>query len=80
MILGAMLVVWGAIVLYFAEPLHTHWKQMNRSLRRDGYGTPFFGTEWLASGSGLRWMRRAGGGALAVGAALLVAGAVRAVV
>jgi hypothetical protein len=77
-ILGALLAVWGAIVLAFARPLHSGWKEMLRGMRRAGVRDSVWGTEWIASAAGLRGMRIAGGVVLAAGLALLAAGGVRA--
>jgi hypothetical protein len=73
-VLGALLAVWGIVVLLGARPLHDNWREMNASMRRAGVpGTVWF-TGWIASPAGLRHLRIAGGAALAVGLALLAAG------
>ena len=77
-LLGALIAVWGALVLGFARPLHSGWKELLRGMRRAGVRDSVFGTEWMASEAGLRGMRLAGGLALAAGLALLAAGGVRA--
>jgi hypothetical protein len=77
-VLGALVALWGALVLGLARPLHSGWKDMHRKLRGAGYDESLFGTRWLASDAGLRGMRRAGLVALAAGLALVVAGGVRA--
>lgn len=73
-IFGALLTLWGGVVLALARPLHAGWRDMVRSMRRAGVRDSIFGTEWMASDRGLRGMRIAGGAALAVGLALLAAG------
>jgi hypothetical protein len=76
-IVGALVAMWGGLVLGFARPLHASWKGMLVQMRRDGVANDIPGTKFLASEKGLRSMRLAGGAALAVGLALLVAGLAR---
>jgi hypothetical protein len=76
-IIGALVAVWGAIVLGFAPSLHASWKGMLADMRRDGVRNTIPGTRFLASAEGLRVMRIAGGAALAIGVAMVVAGLVR---
>jgi hypothetical protein len=73
-ILGALIALWGALVLGFAKPLHVRWKGMIAEIRRAGIDDHIPMTRWFASPEGLRGMRIAGGVALAVGLALLVTG------
>lgn len=77
-ILGALLAMWGGLVLALARPLHSGWKDMHRRLGRAGYDESLFGARWLASEAGLRGMRGTGAVALAAGLALLLAGGARA--
>ena len=76
-ILGALLGLWGAVVLGFAGMLHERWKGMLADMRRAGVRNTIPGTAFFASDAGLRRMRIAGGAVLAVGLALVVAGLVR---
>jgi hypothetical protein len=76
-LLGALVGMWGGLVLGFARPLHASWKGMLAQMRRDGVANDIPGTKFLASDTGLRAMRMAGGAALAVGVALMLAGLVR---
>jgi hypothetical protein len=78
-VLGALVGVWGGVVLGFSRPLHASWKSMLAQMRRDGVVNDIPGTQFLASDSGLRAMRIAGGAALAVGVALVAAGLARVV-
>jgi hypothetical protein len=75
-ILGALIAVWGGIVLGFANRLHTSWKGMLAQMRRDGVTNTIPGTKFLASEDGLRWMRIAGAVALAVGLGMIALGIV----
>jgi hypothetical protein len=75
-LLGALVAAWGALVLGFARMLHVRWKGMLAEIRRAGIDDAIPFTRFLASTEGLRWMRVAGGLALAAGAALVVAGLV----
>lgn len=76
-LLGGLLVLWGAVVLGLAPMLHGRWKGMLADLRRAGIKNDLPATRFFASEQGLRWTRLAGGVALAVGIALIVAGLVR---
>jgi hypothetical protein len=76
-ILGALIAVWGGLVLGFAPRLHAGWKGMLSDMRRDGVQNTLPGTQFLASAAGLRKMRIAGKAALAIGLAMIVAGVVR---
>ncbi|HEX9401437.1 MAG TPA: hypothetical protein VF912_15110 [Anaeromyxobacter sp.] len=76
-LLGALVAVWGAVVLGFAGRLHASWKGMLADMQRAGVRNTIPGTRFFASDAGLRRMRIAGGAALAVGLAFVVAGLVR---
>jgi hypothetical protein len=73
-ILGGLLTLWGALVLGFAPMLHTRWKGMLAQMGRAGVRNDLPGIAFFASTEGLRKMRIAGGVALAVGAAMILAG------
>ncbi len=73
-LLGALIALWGALVLGFAKPLHVRWKGMLADMRRAGVYNDLPGTKFLASAEGLVRMRIAGGLALAVGIGMIVAG------
>jgi hypothetical protein len=73
-LLGAVVLLWGALVLGFAPMLHTRWKGMLTQMRRAGVRNDLPGIAFFASAEGLRKMRIAGVVALAVGAAMVVAG------
>lgn len=73
-ILGALLALWGVLVLLFAKMLHVRWKGMLVEIRRAGIDDSIPLTRWFASPEGLRGMRIAGGVALAVGLGMLVTG------
>jgi hypothetical protein len=68
---------WGALVLGFARTLHVRWKGMLAEIRRAGIDDTIPLTRFFASAGGLRAMRVAGGLALAVGLAMVLAGLVR---
>lgn len=76
-ILGALIAVWGALVLGFARTLHVRWKGMVADIRRAGIDDSIPLTRWFASPEGLRGMRIAGGLALAIGLGLLATGLVQ---
>jgi hypothetical protein len=76
-ILGALVAVWGGLVLAFAKPMHTGWKGMLRDMRRDGVKNDIPMTAFFASEEGLRKMKIAGGVALGVGLAMVAGGVVR---
>ncbi len=76
-LLGALLAVWGALVLGFAKTLHVRWKGMIAEIRRAGIDEHIPMTRWFASPEGLRGMRIAGGVALAAGLGMVVAGLLR---
>ena len=76
-ILGALLAVWGALVLGFARPLHTNWKKMLGDMRRSGVKNTIPLTDFFASTEGLRRMQLGGAAALALGLGLVVAGLLR---
>jgi hypothetical protein len=76
-LLGALIAAWGALVLGLARPMHVRWKGMLAEMRRSGVEGTIPLTRWFASEGGLRGMRVAGLAALAVGAAMLLAGALR---
>jgi hypothetical protein len=73
-IIGALVAVWGAVVLGLAPTLHASWKGMLADMRRDGVRNTIPGTKFFASAEGLRAMRIAGGAAVAIGVAMVVAG------
>lgn len=73
-LLGGLVALWGALVLGFAPMLHRRWKGMLADMRRAGVQNDLWGTSFFASTDGLRKMRIAGGVALAVGLAMVVAG------
>lgn len=75
-LLGALVALWGALVLGLAPLLHTRWKGMLADMRRAGVRNDLPGTTFFASEAGLRWMRIAGAVALAAGLAAIVAGLV----
>jgi hypothetical protein len=76
-VLGGLLALWGALVLYFAPRLHAGWRDMLRGMRASGVRNTLPLTDWIASGRGLVGMRRAGAVALVAGLALSAAGAIR---
>jgi hypothetical protein len=76
-LLGALVAVWGALVLGFAKTLHVRWKGMLAEIRRAGIDDTIPLTRFFASESGLRWMRIVGGVVLAAGVGMVVAGLVR---
>lgn len=76
-LLGALVALWGALVLGFAPMLHARWKGMLGDMRRSGVRNDLPGVAFFASTDGLRKMRIAGGLALAIGLGMIVAGAVR---
>ena len=73
-LLGALVAVWGALVLALAKTMHIRWKGMLAEMRRSGVADTIPLTRWFASESGLRGMRVAGVAALFVGLAMIVAG------
>ncbi len=75
-LVGALIAVWGALVLGLAPMLHTRWKGMLAEMRRAGVQNDIPGTKFFASAEGLRTMRIGGGLALAIGVAMIVAGLV----
>ncbi len=76
-LLGALVALWGALVAGFAKTLHVRWKGMLADMRRAGVQNDIPGTKFFASPEGLRRMRIAGGVVLAIGVAMMIAGAVR---
>jgi hypothetical protein len=76
-VLGALLVVWGGLVLGLAPMLHRNWKGMLADMRRAGVKNDIPLTGFFASEAGLRRMRIAGGAAVAVGLAMVAIGLVR---
>ena len=76
-LLGALVAVWGALVLGFAKTMHVRWKGMLAQMRRDAFTNMIPLTSWFASPEGLRGMRLGGAVALAIGIALVVAGILR---
>jgi hypothetical protein len=72
-LLGGLVVLWGALVLGFAKTLHVRWKGMLADMRRAGVQNDIPGTKFFASPEGLRRMRIAGGGAIAIGLAMIAA-------
>jgi hypothetical protein len=76
-LLGALIGLWGALVLALAKPLHVRWKGMLADMRRAGVQNDLPGTKFFASPEGLRWMRIVGGLALAAGVAMIAAGLLR---
>jgi hypothetical protein len=76
-LLGALIAAWGALVLGLAKTMHVRWKGMLAEMRRSGVEDTIPLTRWFASEGGLRGMRAAGIAALALGAAMLIAGALR---
>jgi hypothetical protein len=77
LILGVLLLAWGAAILALAKPLHSNWREMIGRLRGAGYARPPFGTRFIASDKGLRTMRRVGAGGVVAGAVLLVVALLR---
>lgn len=73
-LLGALVALWGALVFGFAKTLHVRWKGMLADMRRAGVRNDIPGTEFFASPEGLRRTRIAGGVAVAIGAAMMIAG------
>lgn len=76
-LLGALVAVWGALVLGFAKTMHVRWKGMLAQMRRDGFTNMIPLTNYFASAEGLKGMRVAGAVALVLGLALVVAGLLR---
>ncbi len=76
-VVGGLLALWGALVLYFAPRLHQGWRDLLRGMRASGVQNTIPLTEWMASERGLVGMRRAGSVALVAGLALSAAGALR---
>jgi hypothetical protein len=76
-ILGGLLAVWGALVLFFARPLHAGWRDMLRGMRASGVRNTIPLTEWMASDRGLAGMRRAGAVVLVAGLVVSAYGAIR---
>ena len=76
-LLGALVAVWGALVLGLAKTMHVRWKGMLAQMRRDGFTNMIPLTTYFASPEGLRGMRVGGAVALAIGLALVVAGLLR---
>jgi hypothetical protein len=74
MLLGALVAVWGALVLGLAKTMHVRWKGMLGEMRRSGVVDTLPLTRWFASEGGLRGMRVAGAAALFVGLAMIAAG------
>jgi hypothetical protein len=75
-VLGALLLVWGGLVVGLAPMLHRNWKGMLADMRRAGVKNDIPLTGFFASETGLRRMRIAGAAAAAVGLAMIVAGLV----
>jgi hypothetical protein len=48
-VLGALIAVWGVVVLSLARPLHASWKGMLADVRRDGVQNTIPGTRLFAS-------------------------------
>jgi hypothetical protein len=76
-LLGALLAVWGALVLHFAPRLHAGWRDMLRGMRASGVKNTIPFTDWMASDRGLVGMRRAGVAVLVAGLAMSAYGAIR---
>jgi hypothetical protein len=76
-LLGGLVALWGALVLGLAKPMHVRWKGMIAGMRRSGIEDTIPLTRWFASEGGLLGMRVAGGGALAIGLAMVAAGVLR---
>ena len=74
---GLMLLVWGALLLGMARPLHDNWRSMVGRLRAAGYSRPPFGTRFVASERGLRTIQVVGACGAAVGALLVGVGLLR---
>ncbi len=74
LILGALLAVWGGVILALARPLHANWGQMIWRLRGAGFRKAPFGTRFIASPRGLHTMYGLGAGGLVAGAILIVLG------
>ena len=73
-LLGALVALWGALVLGLAGTMHGRWKGMLAEIRRSGIDDTIPLTRWFASPAGLRGMRIAGALALAVGLGMIAAG------
>ncbi len=76
-LLGALVGVWGALVLALSGTLHVRWKGMLAEIRRAGIDDKIALTRFFASTEGLRWMRIVGGAVLAVGVGMIVVGVVQ---
>ena len=76
-LLGALVAIWGALVLALARPLHVRWKGMLAEIRQSGIDDTIPLTRFFASESGLRTLRIVGGVVLAIGIAMVVAGLAR---
>jgi hypothetical protein len=72
---GALLAAWGALVMWFAKPLHAGWRETLRSVGGAKDAAP--GSGLLAPARGVVWIRRAGLAGLVVGLAVSAAGALR---
>ncbi len=75
-IVGGLLAAWGAIVLWFARPLHAGWRETLRSMRPAGPQDAAPGTHLATFSRGIVWMRRAGLAGLVAGLVLSAAGAI----
>ena len=75
-VIGALLAAWGAVVLWFARPLHTGWRDLLRSVRGAGVRNAIPGSALVAPERGEVWMRRAGTAGLVLGLALSALGAI----
>ena len=75
-VIGGLLAAWGAIVLWFARPVHGGRRALLRSMRA-GAGRALPGAEPAETARGLVWMRRAGFAGLVAGLVLSALGAIR---
>ncbi len=78
-IAGALLAAWGALVLWYARPVHAGWREALRAAR-GAPARPGPGGALAAPERGALWIRRAGLAGLVVGLALSAIGAIVAAV
>ncbi len=73
---GALLAAWGALVLWFARPLHAGWRDALRSVRGADVRAAVGRAERAAPERGVVWMRRAALAGVVVGLAISGIGAI----
>ncbi len=73
---GALLAAWGALVRWFARPLHAGWREALRAVRGADVRAAIPRSDALAPERGVVWIRRVALAGLVVGLAVSAVGAI----